>query len=279
MVQYKKRLKIICIATLAIAKFGNAQRVDQAFNTLDPITVISRNLKLKDSTSPFSLTVLDSKKLKSVDHRSTPESLMGSGGLFIQKTNHGGGSTFIRGLTGNQILLLVDGIRLNNSTYRYGPNQYLNSIDLFNVSKIEVAKGVGSVEYGSDALGGVINMVTIGKNFTDLKKVNASNISKFISSNMEQTNRSDLSFTCKSLTIDGGISFKKFGDLLGGGNIGKQVPSGYTEFDYDVKVKIKTSINSMVTLFSQESKQYNIPFYHKIVLHLSLKSILLRQCP
>ena len=61
--------------------------------------------------------------------RTTPESLVGTTGVFIQKTNHGGGSPFIRGLTGNQTLILIDGIRVNNSTFRYGPNQYFNTID------------------------------------------------------------------------------------------------------------------------------------------------------
>ena len=54
---------------------------------------------------------------------------MDTPGVWVQKTNHGGGSPFIRGLVGNQILVLVDGIRLNNATLRYGPNQYLATVD------------------------------------------------------------------------------------------------------------------------------------------------------
>ena len=53
---------------------------------------------------------------------------------------------------------MLDGVRINNATFRYGPNQYLNNIDLFTISQIDVNKGTGSVEYGSDAIGGVIHL-------------------------------------------------------------------------------------------------------------------------
>ena len=53
-------------------------------------------------------------------------------------------------------MLLVDGIRLSNATVRYGPNQYFNTIDVFSIEKIEVLRGGGSVQYGSDAIGGTI---------------------------------------------------------------------------------------------------------------------------
>ena len=78
----------------------------------------------------------------------------------MQKTNHGGGSPFIRGLVGNQVLVLIDGIRLNNATFRYGPNQYLNTIDSWQIERIEVMRGSGSIQYGSDALGGVVNIIS-----------------------------------------------------------------------------------------------------------------------
>ena len=78
----------------------------------------------------------------------------------MQETNDGAGSPIIRGLVGNQILILIDGIRLNNGAYRLGPNQYLNTIDLNQIERIEVVRGAGSVLYGSDALGGVVNIIT-----------------------------------------------------------------------------------------------------------------------
>ncbi len=89
-------------------------------------------------------------------HRTVPEALSEIPGIQVQKTNHGGGSPYLRGMTGNQILTIVDGIRLNNSTFRYGPNQYMNTVDGMAISAMDVALGTGSVQYGSDAIGGAI---------------------------------------------------------------------------------------------------------------------------
>lgn len=88
--------------------------------------------------------------------RSSPDALRFEPGVFVQQSAHGQGSAFVRGLTGQQTLLLFDGIRLNNSTYRQGPNQYLFTVDLQSVEAIEVQRGGASTHFGSDALGGVI---------------------------------------------------------------------------------------------------------------------------
>jgi outer membrane receptor protein involved in Fe transport len=92
--------------------------------------------------------------------RSLPDALRLTAGVWVQETNLGGGSPFVRGLTGNQVLLMVDGVRINDSTTRFGPNQALNSIDPAIVERIEVLRGPASVLYGSDAIGGVIAIWT-----------------------------------------------------------------------------------------------------------------------
>ena len=84
----------------------------------------------------------------------------------MQQTNLGGGSPFLRGLTGYHTLILIDGIRLNNSTFRSGPNQYLNTIDPLLINHVEVMKGQGSVPYGSDALGGTILLSSKSPDFS-----------------------------------------------------------------------------------------------------------------
>jgi iron complex outermembrane receptor protein/hemoglobin/transferrin/lactoferrin receptor protein len=88
--------------------------------------------------------------------RSAPDALRYEPGASVQQTAHGQASVYLRGLTGQQTVMLFDGIRLNNATFRQGPNQYFFTVDSHTVSSIEVIRGSASVLYGSDALGGVI---------------------------------------------------------------------------------------------------------------------------
>lgn len=89
--------------------------------------------------------------------RSAPDALRYEPGVFVQQTAHGQASAFIRGLTGQQTLMMFDGIRLNNSVYRQGPNQYFFTLDSRTIDSIEVERGGASTRWGSDALGGVID--------------------------------------------------------------------------------------------------------------------------
>ena len=129
------------------------------------IIVSASRFQSRKFTSPFSTSSINSDVLKETFPRSTPESLMGNG-AWVQKTNHGGGSPFIRGLTGYHTLLMIDGIRLNNATFRSGPNQYLNTVDPLTLSNIEIIRSTGSVQYGSDALGGTDHFFTKSPHFS-----------------------------------------------------------------------------------------------------------------
>lgn len=88
--------------------------------------------------------------------RSAPDALRYEPGVFVQQSAHGQGSAYLRGFTGQQTLILFNGVRLNNSTYRQGPNQYFFTLDSRTIRSIEVERGGGSTRWGSDALGGVI---------------------------------------------------------------------------------------------------------------------------
>ena len=88
--------------------------------------------------------------------RSAPEALRWIPGVSVQQTTHGQASPYVRGVTGQQVLIAFDGIRLNNGTYRQGPNQYFFTVDLATLDRIEVQRGSASTRWGADALGGVV---------------------------------------------------------------------------------------------------------------------------
>ncbi|MBX7078014.1 MAG: TonB-dependent receptor [Nannocystaceae bacterium] len=88
--------------------------------------------------------------------RSAPDALNFEPGVYVQQTAHGQQSAYLRGLTGQQTALFFDGVRLNNSTFRQGPNQYFFSVDSRTIESIEVVRGSASTRYGADAMGGAI---------------------------------------------------------------------------------------------------------------------------
>lgn len=94
--------------------------------------------------------------------RSAPDALRGEPGVYVQQTAHSQGSPYLRGLTGQQTVMFFDGVRLNNSTFRQGPNQYFFTIDSRTIDSLEVVRGSASTRYGSDALGGALLTVPIG---------------------------------------------------------------------------------------------------------------------
>lgn len=255
------------IALLAqFLAYSAIAQIDTATNKLDDVTITSLRKKERDLNIPFSTQSVSRAYFENYQPRTTPEALMGVNGVFVQKTNHGGGSPFLRGLTGNQTLILVDGIRLNNSTFRYGPNQYLNTIDAFSINRIEVAKGTGSVQYGSDAIGGVLQIFTKDPQFKEVSGWSGRVLGKYMTGDMEKTVRADATYSTQKTATQVGATYRNFGDLIGGDTTGKQSPSGYKEFAFDAKSKILLSDKIQLTLAHQFLQQQHVPVYHKVVL-------------
>lgn len=216
--------------------------------------------------TPEAIRVLTSDPVGAFQMRTSPEGLLITPGVFVQKTNHGGGSPFIRGLTGNQTLLMVDGIRLSNSTMRYGPNQYFNTIDVFSLDRIEILRGSGSVQYGSDALGGTIQAFSHDMDYSEKSEWDGKVAARIATLGMEQSIHSGIQYSNKNVALRAGITLRNFGDIVGGDTTGKQSPSGYSEQDYDFKGKINLSPGSSLTMVYQSVYQKEIPVYHKIEL-------------
>ena len=146
----------ICFAPLSIQAQSDLPPEDGPDRTV----VTAPRAMPTATTTGTQVTVVTGEELARSGARSLPEALRLAGGVWMQETNLGGGSPFLRGLTGNQVLILVDGVRINDSTTRFGPNQALNTIDPAIVERIEIQRGPSSVLYGSDAIGGVVSIWT-----------------------------------------------------------------------------------------------------------------------
>lgn len=214
---------------------------------------------------PRTISVVDAATLAERSPRSTPEALADAAGVLLQKTNHGSGSPYLRGLVGNQVLVLVDGVRLNNSTYRYGPNQYLATIDPGTLERIEVVRGSGSVLYGSDAIGGVINLVTRQPHLSDGPLRLSGGVSgKLMSSGMERSGRIEAEAASSRIAVRGGLSLRDFGDLVAGGKLGVESPSGYGEVAGDVSALLRVGRASLLSLAYQQLRQSDVPRFDQV---------------
>ncbi|ARK09248.1 TonB-dependent receptor [Fibrella sp. ES10-3-2-2] len=219
-----------------------------------------------DFDRPEFTTVLTERDLRQRSPRTAPEALVGATGVFLQKTNHGGGSPFVRGLTGQQTLILVDGIRLNNSTFRSGPNQYLNTVDPQSIRQIEVLRSSGSVTYGSDAIGGVVNILTKTPQFSDETTVTGSVFGKAMTRDMEYSSRAEVGISTASVAILGGLAYRNFGDLVAGKGLGLEAPTGYTQLSGDVKARFRLSDKLLATAAYQSVRQDSVPVFHRVRL-------------
>src|SRR5688572_2195092 len=153
-----------CIATLiATAATLHAQTAEDRLqdSILDEVIVTTHRDEREVFKVPYTAHVVTREDfLDRRSIRSLPDALRETPGVLVQKTSYGQASPFIRGFTGFRTLTLIDGIRLNNAVFREGPNQYFNTIDHLAVDRLDVVKGPSSVLYGSDAIGGTVNVIT-----------------------------------------------------------------------------------------------------------------------
>ncbi len=141
--------------------------------------------------------------------------LQSSGQVYIQKSQLGGGSPIIRGFSTNRLLLAVDGVRMNTAIFRGGNVQNAISVDPFTINRTEVILGPGSVVYGSDAVGGVMNFYTVQPQFaiTGENKLSGNALARYASASNEMTGHVDLNIGFEKWAFLTSISYTDFDDL------------------------------------------------------------------
>lgn len=219
--------------------------------------------------APAAVTVVTAPELARRQPRATAEVLREETGITVQKTNHNGGSPVIRGMMGNQILLLVDGIRLNNAIYRYGPNQYLNTIGAAGLKRIEVVRGPGSAYYGSDAMGGVVNALTKEPRFSSSGLCLGGRAEgRWSSTDRGSLFGGEVSVAGSKIALAFGGTHKEVGDFTAGRGFQRRdsssqvSPSSWREKTFDAKLALIPLMKHRLVAALQDVRQRNVEFYH-----------------
>ena len=185
--------------------------------------------------------------------RTVPEALAEVPGVMVQATSQGQGSPYLRGFTGFRTLFLIDGIRLNNSVFREGPNQYWTTVDPFGLEQLEVVQGPGSVLHGSDAVGGTVQGLTLAPG-APLAEEDLAGTLLYRYASAEHSQGGHLTVRGRvgerwSLALRGGA--KSFGDVRAGDPTGTQPRTGYGEWDGDLKAVRETAGGGRLILAHQ----------------------------
>lgn len=143
---------------LAFAAPVAADESEEDEDTEEETTTVTTTTRapLEEFMADRSVGVIDEEEVLARQASSVGDALGEEPGIFWQATNRGSDSVYMRGLIGPENLILVDGIRFNQSTFRTGPNQYLATLDPWGFDRMEAVRGPGSVLYGSGAMGGVV---------------------------------------------------------------------------------------------------------------------------
>jgi len=257
------------ILTIPITVFAQEQSAES--ETLEPTIVTGSRTPTSISDTPYTAYLLSEKELSEHSVRNIPDAFLDVPGVLVQKTAHAQGSPYIRGFTGRQNLILVDGIRVNNSTWRSGPVQYWNTIDNQNVASLEVIKSQGSVLYGSDAIGGTVNLISKSSNFENEHKndffIHGRAHYRFDTNSESHVGRLETKFgQGQRWAITLGASVKDFGDIRDSA-LGVMKGTGYSEetFDFKFETLIDKYSNTKFTLAHQYLNQDDISRWHRTI--------------
>ncbi|AEA45182.1 TonB-dependent receptor plug domain-containing protein [Fluviicola taffensis] len=262
---------------------------------LDEVTVSSSRFLEKKSDVPKRIETIRSSEIQRMNQSSTADLLASNGAVFIQKSQLGGGSPVIRGFETNKILLVVDGIPLNNAIYRGGHLQNVLTIDPAALESVEIVYGPGSVVYGSDALGGVMHFHTMKPQFseTDSILIKTNSFARYFSAANGFSGHASLNLGWKRWSSFTSFTYSHFGDLTQGkvrkskypdfgertfyvdrindvdsmvnnSNKNKQVGSAYSQYDIIQKIAFKQNDHIVHTLNMQLSNSSDIDRYDRL---------------
>ena len=267
--------------------------------TLSEVVISVNKTEETKRTVAQQVEILSAGEIAGSQAQSTADLVAGTGSVLVQKSQQGGGSPVLRGFEASRILLVIDGVRMNNLIYRAGHLQDIIKTDNNSLERVEILFGPSSTIYGSDALGGVIHLYTKKPLFSTDEKRNlkANALTRYGSVNNEFTGHVDFNIGGKKLASLTSLTYSTFGDLKGGenqnpfynGSYGErpyyverfgntdslvknddrfvQFGSGYSQYDLIQKFSLKQGAYATHGLNIQYSNSSDVPRYDRLTLH------------
>lgn len=282
-----------------IERAGNIVLMIEDPVRLDEVIVSVNRWEQSKTEIPNTIKTIQAEDVLHFNPQTTADLVGSQGGVYIQKSQMGGGSPMIRGFSANRVLLVVDGIRMNNAIYRSGNLQNIISLDANSIEHTEIIFGPGSVIYGSDALGGVMSFNTFNPKLSTGNKEYSNRImTRYSSANFEKTIHGNFNFGSNKWAALINTTYTDFDNLKMGSNgfdeylrpeyvlqngfdgtdkiIQNEDPkiqkyTAYSQFNILGKLRFRPNDNIEVNLSANHSQTSNIPRYDRLIVYKSGK--------
>jgi hemoglobin/transferrin/lactoferrin receptor protein len=210
----------VCSVIMCTYYFAAAQVSDSAklLRLTELVVSGTKNATTRDKVVQ-DITTISRARMQLINASATGELLQQSGEVYLQKSQAGGGSPIIRGFEASRVLLVVDGVRLNNAIYRAGHLQNAITVDQNALQSVEVLLGSSSALYGSDALGGVVVMNTLLPKFsTKIGKryYSSAAMTRYATAISEKSIHGDILVGGARLASVSSITISSFGNVIAG---------------------------------------------------------------
>ncbi|MBL7889589.1 MAG: TonB-dependent receptor [Bacteroidia bacterium] len=287
---------LVCLPFIAFAQ-NKETETDTTLKLINLKEIVFSANKTEEDKADvaYTIDVIKAKQIELSNAQTSADVLSNTGNIMVQKSQAGGGSPIIRGFEASRVLIVIDGVRLNNAVYRTGHLQNVITIDNAIIDRTEVIYGPSSVIYGSDALGGVMHFYTK----TPLLGIDSMNFklnsyARYSSANQEKTGHVDFNLGFKKIASLTSITYSDFDDLRTGysrtpnpdfgrcyfyagrnynntgdsmirnSNPNIQKFSGYSQLDLMEKLIYKIDDNKNIGLNIQYSTSSNINRYDRL---------------
>lgn len=285
-----------CISGSDLKEEENIIRLSRKIFEIEEFVISASRREERKNEVPNRVTTISLPALE-IQNPQTAADLVGiSDEVFVQKSQLGGGSPMIRGFATNRVLIVVDGIRMNNAIYREGNIQNIISLDPAAIKSAEIIFGPGAIVYGSDAIGGVMDFTTKSPLFSGTEKLllKTTALMRFSTANREKSFHFDFNAGAKKIAFLTSISWSGFNDLKMGSRKNDsylrpeyvaringhdtvifnpdprvQVSSGYSQINTLNRLSIKLSPDAEIVLSNHFSRLSDVPRYDRLIQYRS----------